>query len=100
MRSIQLLPILPYSRYNPIFAKMTSTREAGESREPFTSTMSSVSSRGDVTERLQAMQGRQSRLLRRAIDRAEQHPETRVLDAAQKAEADSKNGIRHVVVFL
>eukprot|EP00913_Durusdinium_trenchii_P006804 g6396.t1 len=67
--------------------------EAGDStRLDFTNltSTSTVRSHVDVSEKLAAMQARQSKLLRRAIEKAEQYPDTRILDAAQKALAEAK----------
>ncbi|CAJ1434113.1 unnamed protein product [Effrenium voratum] len=58
-------------------------------QKAFTST-STVKSRVDVSGKLAAMQARQSKLLRRAIEKAEQSPDGKLLDAAQKALAEAK----------
>lgn len=70
--------------------------EAGDSlNKAFASTSTvrtekSKKSCADVSEKLAASQARQSKLLRRAIEKAEQHPDSRILDAAQKALAEAK----------
>mmetsp|Transcript_43294 Transcript_43294/g.88515 ORF Transcript_43294/g.88515 Transcript_43294/m.88515 type:complete len:889 (+) Transcript_43294:61-2727(+) len=70
--------------------------EAGDSlNKAFASTSTvrtekSEKSYADVSEKLAASQARQSKLLRRAIEKAEQHPDSRILDAAQKALAEAK----------
>lgn len=80
----------------PSLLALVDELEAGESiNKAFASTSSlrhekSEKSYMDVGEKLAASQARQSRVVRRAIEKAEQHPDSRILDAAQKALAEAK----------
>eukprot|EP00434_Breviolum_minutum_P018914 symbB.v1.2.016680.t1/scaffold1275.1/size127301/8 len=80
----------------PSLLALVDELEAGESiNKAFASTSTlrhekSEKSYMDVGEKLAASQARQSRVVRRAIEKAEQHPDSRILDAAQKALAEAK----------